>query len=81
LDSALGATSGCGQSEAAPRAVYRQRRISRPKPGAVLADQLTNPYASLTRRSGHADTVEDMRFLVVAFGWLTLIVLVVPQHV
>jgi hypothetical protein len=32
-------------------------------------------------RSDAADTVEDMRFLVVAIGWLTVIVLVVPSHI
>jgi hypothetical protein len=34
----------------------------------------------LTASSEAADTVEDMRFLVFAIGWLTLIVLVVPTH-
>jgi len=41
----------------------------------------TNPYASLTACSERADTFEDMRFLVVAAGWLTILVLVVPTHV
>jgi hypothetical protein len=35
----------------------------------------------LTACSERADTVEDMRFLVVAAGWLTILVLVVPSHV
>ncbi len=48
---------------------------------APRRQRLTNPYAGLTRRSDRADTFGDMRFLVVAFGWLTLIVLVVPSHV
>ena len=42
---------------------------------------LANPYPGLTGRSERVDTFEDMRFLVVAFSSLALIVLVVPSHV
>ena len=43
--------------------------------------RLTNAYPHLTACSERADTFEDMRFLVVAAGWLTIVVLVVPSHV
>ena len=43
--------------------------------------RLTNAYPHLTACSERADTFEDMRFLVVAAGWLTILVLVVPSHV
>jgi hypothetical protein len=42
---------------------------------------LANPYPGLTGRSERVDTFEDMRFLVVAFSSLALIVLIVPSHV
>jgi len=41
---------------------------------------LGNPYAGLTKRSDRADTVGNMRFLVVGISALALIVLVIPTH-
>ena len=38
------------------------------------------PYAALMQRSDRADTVGNMRFLVVGISLLALIVLVIPTH-
>src|SRR6516225_8573824 len=59
---------------------YDRSRRASTSPG-VTRMALTNPYPGLTRLLVRADTVEDMRFLVVAISSLALIVLVVPSHV
>jgi len=48
--------------------------------GGNMVSPVQNPYVALTRRSGRADTFEDMRFLVLGISTLALIVLVIPTH-
>jgi hypothetical protein len=65
------------------RGVYGVNTRSRAGTSTVMeaGAGLANPYPGLTGRSERVDTFEAMRFLVVAFSSLALIVLVVPSHV